>query len=246
MSYKVYLVPKSKLPNSLNAALNELRLSSKEFKIVLIKPNICGFYPPDLELLKALLDYMVKISSTIVIGETESTMYKPKERFQELGIVSLANAYSGKVKVVDLSEGDKVKVNVPNPRSVKTLRLPKLIFNADYLINLARIGNHPSTTITAALKNLFGLIAEKFKYFKYHPRGMNKVIADIAKVIKPNLNIVEVNDEVLISKDVLAVDIIATKMFGVDPFSVKHLRMVAEDREEPLENIVSKIEVLVF
>lgn len=244
VSYKVYLISKLKLPNSLNLTLDELGLSSKELEVVLVKPNICGLYPPDLKLLKALLDYVVEISELTVIGETESTMYKPKERFLELGITNLVNAYSGRVRVSDLSEGDKVKVNVLNPRSVRYFRLPKLIFDADYIVNLARIGSHPSTIVTAALKNLFGLVAEKFKYFKYHPRGIDKVIADVAKVIKPNLNIVEVSDKVLVSDDALAVDIIATRMFGVNPLNVKHFRMVAEDRGEDLKEVVNEIEVI--
>jgi len=244
MGYKVYSTSKFKLPQGLEVVLDELGLKFKSFKIVLIKPNICGFYPPDLKLLKALLNYFTELSGLVIIGETESTMYKPEERFQTLGITDLINAYSERVKLMNLIKGDKVRVKVPDPRSVRSLRLPKLVFEVDYFINLAKIGSHPSTVVTGALKNLFGLVAEKYKYFKYHPRGMDRVIADIAKVVKPDLNIVEANDKILLSEDTLAIDVIATKIFGVDPFSVKHFKMIAEDRGSSLEGIISEIEVI--
>ena len=45
------------------------------------------------------------------------------------------------------------------------------------------------------VKNLFGLLVEKRKYNVYHPLGVDKVIADLAKVVRCNLNVVDARRE---------------------------------------------------
>ncbi len=68
------------------------------------------------------------------------------------------------------------------------------------------------------------------KFFKYHPLGMNKVIADLVQIIKPNINIFEANNYLTIGKDVLTVDIVASFIIGISPNNVKHLKIIATDR----------------
>ena len=210
-------------------------------KVVLIKPNICGFYPPDLNLLDTLLAYLTHISEVVIIGETNSTIYKPEDRFKQLGIIELMRKYGQKVKALNLMKDKIIKVQVMKPHTLKKIPLPRLVFSCDLLINLARIGRHPTTIITAASKNLFGLVANSHKYIKYHIRGIDRVIADIVKLVKPDINIVEVKNNILVSEDILAVDIIATKLFGLNPLNVKHLNLIAIDEGFDLDEYLSLI-----
>ena len=76
---------------------------------------------------------------------------------------------------------------------------------------------------------------------KYHPRGMGKVIADIAQVIKPDVNVVEAGGSVVVSPDPLAADIVASLLIGVNPHRVKHFRLVAEDREINFQKLVIEV-----
>ncbi|RLE76180.1 MAG: hypothetical protein DRJ56_04505 [Thermoprotei archaeon] len=243
VALRAYVLSKSGLPEALCSALDACGVP-RELGLVLVKPNVCGFYPPDPAVLRALLDYLVERAEMVVIGETESAMHKPADRFRALGLHDVASAYGGRVRLEDLTEGPKVKVEVPRGRAVSSLPLPRLLLEADYLVNLARIGSHPSTTITAALKNLFGLVAARHKYVRYHPRGMDKVVADVAKVVKPDVSVVEVGEEVVVASDPLVADVVASERFGVNPLSVRHLRMVAEDRGLDLEALVEAIEVV--
>jgi len=69
-------------------------------------------------------------------------------------------------------------------------------------------------------------------------------VADVAKVVKPGVSVVEVGAEVVVASDPLVADVVASKRFGVDPLSVRHLRMVAEDRGLDLKALVEAIEVV--
>ena len=72
---------------------------------------------------------------------------------------------------------------------------------------------------------------------------MEKVIADIAQIVKPDLNIVDAGNKVILGTDALAVDVVACKFIGLDPLTIGHLRLVSEDRNEKLETFIKKIDV---
>ncbi|RLE92634.1 MAG: hypothetical protein DRN04_09710 [Thermoprotei archaeon] len=209
---------------------------------VLIKPNVCGFYPPSHLLMKTVVEYFSELSEKVVLVETESTMYKPMNRFRELGYVELFKD-NPRVKFLDLTNFDVVKVSVPEGRALRKIPVSRIVLDFP-LVNVARAGTHPSTRVTIALKNLFGLVSAKHKYLRYHPLGMDKVVADIAKVIKPALNIVEVPGSILVSEDALAVDIVASREIGVDPLEVKHFHYIAEDRGYLLEDYIKSVKII--
>ncbi|HDI75590.1 MAG TPA: DUF362 domain-containing protein [Thermoprotei archaeon] len=241
MEITVYKIPLSKI-TLLKDILFQEGFRGPYTKI-LIKPNVCGFYPPSHLLMKAVVDYFGRVSQKIVLVETESTMYRPMNRFRELSYIKLFES-NPKVEFLDLTDFDVIKVNVPKSRALRKIPVSRIVFEAP-LVNVAVAGTHPSTRVTIALKNLFGLVSARYKYLRYHPLGMDKVVADVAKVIKPALNIVEVPEAVLVSEDTLAVDIVASREIGVDPLEVKHFHYVAEDRGYSLENYIKLVKITV-
>jgi len=98
--------------------------------------------------------------------------------------------------------------------------------------------------LTCALKNLFGLLAEKNKYGVYHPLGVDKVIADLAKIVRCDLNIVDARDRVIVGLDPLSVDIFACKFVNLDPLQVGHLELVSQDRNLKLNEIMNQIKII--
>ncbi len=213
-------------------------------ELILIKPNVCGLYHPSLNLLQSLLEYLEPKADRVIIGETKSALHNPEEQFERLGIKKLVEKFGGRVKALDLSADRRVRVDVPNPHALRELELPETLIEADVLINVPKVGRHPATALTNALKNLFGLLPHKHKYIRYHPLGMDNVIADIAQVVRPNLNIADAGDKVMLGIDALGVDIVACKFLGLDPLSVKHLRLVSGDRGNELEELVKRISFL--
>ena len=64
---------------------------------------------------------------------------------------------------------------------------------------------------------------------------MDEVIADIAKVVKTGLNVVDAGGKVIMGLDSLTVDIVASNIIQINPLDVKHLWLVSEDRGQKLE-----------
>lgn len=195
--------------------------------LVLVKPNVCGMYPPTLDLLRAVIQYITPHSQTIIIGETPSAGHYPNERFESLGIKRLAEHLG--VAVRDLMEDAAVMKRVPKPHAMKEIPFPATVLKADLLINVPGLGTHGNTLLTCALKNLFGLIAERHKYSRLHPRGVSNVVADVFQLVKPQLNVVDCGHQVLVGTDALSVDVVACEFKSLSPFKVRHLVLAAQD-----------------
>ena len=209
---------------------------------VLLKPNICGMYHPSLELLESTIKYLRPYSKTIIIGETPSTMHSPDECFNTLGINNLAKLY--RIITRDLMRDEVVMTKVPKPHAMKEIPLPSTVLNADLIINCPGLGTHGNTLLTCALKNLFGLIAERNKFSSLHPKGVSEVIADIFQIVKPQLNIVDCNNRVLVGIDALSVDILASEFKSLNPNRIKHLVLVAQDLGIKLEDFnIKRVEL---
>jgi uncharacterized protein (DUF362 family) len=234
----------------LNVALHNLPdLSSRagfrleETKLALIKPNLCGYYHPSLDLLSKIVEFLLSGAESVAIGETRSMDHDPEDQFRKFGIYDLLERLGRHVKAVDLSEDEWTKIRVSNPHALGEINLPKKVLDSDVLVNVPKFGHHYATGITCALKNLFGLLPEKHKFSVYHPLGMDRVIADIAQVIRPNLNVVDVENKIILGVDALAVDVVACRFADLDPVKVEHLRLVSEDRDERLEDFLKELTV---
>jgi len=70
------------------------------------------------------------------------------------------------------------------------------------------------------------------------------VIADIAQIVKPDLDIVDAGSKVILGVDALAVDVVACRFVDLDPLIVGHLRLISEDRNGKLETFMKKIDVV--
>lgn len=213
-------------------------------RLALIKPNVCGLYCPSLELLSATINFLDSLADKILVGETGSMFHSPEKRFRKLGIAQLIAQFGERVQTIDLSKDAVVKVKVPNPHVLPELRLPVSVTKSDVLVNLPKVGTHMTTCITCALKNLFGLMPERRKFLRYHTLGIDNVIADIAQVVKPSLNVVDAGENVIVGVDPLSVDIVASGFLNLDPLTVAHLRMVSKDRGESLQAFIKKVHTI--
>ena len=222
----------------------ELGFKVEDVRLALVKPNICGLYHPSLDLLSSIVQFVLPSAESVVVGETRSMIHEPEEQFEKLGVTPLLKRFGDRVKAVDLSDDERVEVQVPNPHALEKIALPRTVLDSDVLVNVPKVGTHSTTRLTCALKNLFGLLPQKRKYIRYHPLGMDKVIADIAQIVKPDLNIVDVGSKAILGLDALAVDVVACKFVDLNPLEVKHLRLVSEDRSEKLEAFMKRIEVV--
>jgi len=220
--------------SSLNKALHDFPALAEQagFKaarwhMILLKPNVCGMYPPALALLRAVIQYVTPYAKALVIGETPSAMNDPTERFQSLGITAMARAQG--VVTRDLMDDPIIQKRVPKPHTLTRIPLPSTVMDADLLVNCPGVGTHGNTLLTCALKNLFGLIAERHKFSRLHPKGVSEVVADLFQIVKPGLNVVDCGEKVLVGTDALSVDVVACDFVSLSPLKVRHLVLAARD-----------------
>ncbi len=230
--------------NNLSDLLSMVEFKTGIERLVLIKPNICGYYHASLDLLSSIIDFLIPCSNSVIIGDTASMVHDPKTQYEKLGITTLLNRFKDSLDVVDLSEEEWTKISVPKPHALKEIPLPQTVLNSDLLINVPGVGTHSTTRLTCALKNLFGLLPEKRKFSVYHPLGIDEIVADIFQIVKPNLNIVDAGNKTLISTDALAIDVVACRFVKLDPLKVGHLRLVSQDQEEALEEFIKRVKVV--
>jgi len=71
-------------------------------------------------------------------------------------------------------EKDKVKIPIPNGEALKSIAVPRIVTESA-VIKRRQTQNHDATGVTLGMKNMFGLLPDKFKA-KYHAKGISKVV----------------------------------------------------------------------
>jgi uncharacterized protein (DUF362 family) len=137
---------------------------------------------------------------------------------------------------------EKVKLKIPDGETLKDITVPQLVTESA-VISAAKLKTHTATTVTLGMKNMFGMLPDKFK-MKYHARGISGVIVDINSVLKPTLTVVDAfvgmeghgpvdgdpvkMDLIIAGTDPVATDATCAKIMGLDPTQIKHIRRAAE------------------
>ena len=137
---------------------------------------------------------------------------------------------------------DKVKLKIPNGETLKDITVPRLVTESA-IISAAKLKTHTATTVTLGMKNMFGLLPDKFKA-KYHARGISSVVVDINTVLKPSIIVIDgfvgmegngpVNGEpvpmdlIIAGTDAVATEAVGCRIMGIDPKQVKHIRRANE------------------
>ncbi len=111
--------------------------------------------------------------------------------YQGTGMAKVAEQ-TGAELILDMRETE-----LPAPGGVVAHRFPcmQAYHKADVLINIGKLKTHGLTTMTAAVKNLFGLLPGTTK-MEYHaiyqdPKQFCKMLVDLCEAAKPQLSIVD-------------------------------------------------------
>jgi uncharacterized protein (DUF362 family) len=153
-------------------------------------------------------------------------------------------AKAARAIVVPVDDFSYRKVEIPDGKTLKTAEVHSLIFDTDVFINVPVLKHHSSAHLSIAMKNLMGIIKNRMEY---HLVGLDQCIADFCLYRKPDLNIVDayrvmishgpsgqnvenptnvqMKKTILLSRDIVAVDAAATKIFGRDPEEIGYIKM---------------------
>jgi uncharacterized protein (DUF362 family) len=158
--------------------------------------------------------------------------------YKNSGIEEAVKAAGGQI-VTGKDQTQYKEVPIPKGVVLKSAKVHKLIIESDVFINVPILKNHGGAVMTIAMKNLMGVVWDRGFY---HKNDLQQCIADFVTYRKPDLNVVDgfrvmkrngpkgvsVDDVVemkyqILSKDIVAVDTAATKIFGMDINKASHI-----------------------
>jgi uncharacterized protein (DUF362 family) len=215
-------------------------------KQILIKPNYINSKHPstgittDSRVIEGIVEFLRtdKKTSDVVIGEG-SGFADTFQAFKTAGVDVVADRWG--VKLVDLNKDEFVEAQVPNPLSLKRVRIAKTALEST-IISVPKLKPHRIATVTLSLKNMMGALASKGSM--HMGTSLSENIADLASVLKPRLAVIdgiiageghETSGDpvpmnlVIAGTDPVAVDAVGAAVMDVAPEDVKHL-LLAEKK----------------
>jgi len=165
-------------------------------KKVLVKPNILGAFPPergvttDPRVISAIIKELKRYSpKAIIVGDNSGSIhFDPFKIGKITGILDASDGcYSNIAREV-------VELKVES-RFIEELFISKIVKEADYVINVPKFKTHSLTTITGAIKNMFGIIPGG-KKAQLHTLNRSidefaELLIDIYQIRIPDLNIMD-------------------------------------------------------
>lgn len=197
--------------------------------------------------LEAVVRFFRGLTEDITIVESDggSHAWSAEEAFSGHRIPELCKKYG--VKAMNLTKQARrvVETDVAGKRVAVELPVP-LLDESDYFITLPVPKVHLMTKVTLGFKNQWGCLPD-VKRLRNHPEFAQKIVA-IHKLLKTRLAIFDgktflnrsgpmegdpVQMNLLIAGDVGASSLLCCKLMGINPKTVKHLRVAANEGEMP-------------
>jgi uncharacterized protein (DUF362 family) len=227
------------------AAMGGMQNFVKPNQSVLVKPNIGWDVIPERGantnpgLVKRVIEHCFQAGASEVFV-FDHTCDNWRRSYQNSGIESVVNAAGGRIL-----PGNDISlyrdVTVPGGRQLKEAKVHELVLNTDVFINIPVLKHHGGAQVTISMKNLMGIIWDRQWW---HRNDLQQCIADFSTYRKPDLNIVDAyrvmmqngprgvsEDDIvlmkslIISRDMVAADSAAARLFGATPEQVGHIRL---------------------
>jgi uncharacterized protein (DUF362 family) len=190
---------------------------------------------------EALIGKLADLGLEVRVVESDATITNADKAFVATGMRDMC--LRNNVEFVNLRHvKDRVKLPVSDGEALQSVTVPRIVVDSA-VISAAKLKTHVNTDVTLGMKNMFGLLPDKFKA-KYHAKGIGKVVVDINAVVKPLLTVVDgfvgmegagpvdgepvQMDLIVAGKDVVAVDATCCRIMGFDPHDVKHVARAHE------------------
>jgi uncharacterized protein (DUF362 family) len=190
---------------------------------------------------EAIIKKLEALPVKVYVVESDATITNADKAFEATGMKDMCSRNG--VEWLNLRHvKDKVELAVPNGEALKSITVPRLVTESA-VISAAKLKTHVDTGVTLGMKNMFGLLPDKFKG-KYHLKGMSKVVVDINTVLRPALTVIDgfVGMEgqgpvdgtpvqmnlIIAGTDVVATDATACRVMGINPYEIKHIRKAFE------------------
>lgn len=236
--------PIGKAVSSIIRDLGSIKKIFPEQEKILIKPNFFlgrsseSGTTTNIALIKAVINEVKKAKKEPILIESGGMGYDFSNNPLVVGMKRLFRLEG--IKFLDPLRIEKTKIKIPNSLVLKEIEIPKVV--KEYgMINLPKIKTHEGTTVSLAIKNLIGLIPQKYRYI-IHAKGLDKGLVDLYNLVNPKLNIADgtvimegngpalgqskVRTNIIIgSKDAALLDYSICRLLFINPEKVKHISL---------------------
>ena len=190
---------------------------------------------------EAIIRKLQNMPIEIYVVESDATGTNADKAFNVTGMKEMCERNA--VECLNLRHvKDKVKIEIPNGETLKSIKVPRIVTESA-VISAAVLKTHTDTGVTLGMKNMFGLLPDKFK-MKYHFKGISKVVVDVNTVLKPTLTVIGSfvgmegrgpvwgkpvqMDLIIAGEDPVATDATGCRVMGFDPHEIYHIRKAYE------------------
>ncbi len=214
---------------------------------VLIKPNLLKGKAPEAavtthpEVVRAVIRLVREAGGEPMVGDSPG-MGDLRKVCEKAGILDVVNEEGA-----TLVELDEV-VQVRNQGRFQRFEIARAAYEADAIINLPKLKTHGMTTLTGAVKNLFGCVPGKRKVQWHFNTGVNHelfatMLNELCALLKPRLTIMDAvigmegngpgSGEprqigvVIAGQDPVAVDVVSSSVLGVSLEKLPLIRAAA-------------------
>jgi len=212
---------------------------------VLVKPNIGWDAPPERAantnagLVKKIVALCVQQGAKKVIV-FDKTCNDWNKCYKNSGIQQAVTSAGG-IMLPGNSEQNYKPVTIPGAVKLKGVKVHEAYISADVIINVPVLKHHSGTTLTIGMKNLMGVVWDRWFW---HEHDLHRCIAEFVLYRKPTLNVVDAHrvimrngprgvsvedvtemNSLIVSRDIVAADAAATKLFGKEPDEIGHIKI---------------------
>ncbi len=160
------------------------------------------------------------------------------------GIGPVLSKYNVKLVPTKSADSHFKTIKIENAKSLKTVEVCTELLEADAVVNIPVAKHHGGAKLTIAMKNWMGVVKDPRWW---HQNDLPQCIADFCLFMKPTWTIIDATrcmtskgpggpspdmiypQQVILSKDQVAADVVAALLFHDDPFgAVKYLAIAKE------------------
>lgn len=223
--------------------LGGIRSIVKKGDTVALKPNVVTgeLSGPGVTTDKRVVEALIRLSeeagaSKVMIVEGAGYFTETSKALLLSGYVALAEKYGA--EIVDVDKSPVVELTVPDALLIGEVKVSEAFMMADVRINVPVMKTHDQLKVTLGVKNLKGVLPRYMKR-NFHKIGVVKGILDLNKAVSVDLTVldaivameglgpsfgpkVELNT-IVASKDVYALDRVASKIMGFEADELDYL-----------------------
>jgi uncharacterized protein (DUF362 family) len=222
---------------------------------VVIKGNFFAPYPPPVSVDRRVAAALIRAvrragASRVVLCEAVSIGTRlgrgttTAAIMDELGVREAAEEAGA--EVLCLEDDRRIRLEVPNARSIGWVDYPKCMWDCNVLIDLPCMKTHTMTMVTLGIKNFQGILSDGQKYYA-HRDDLEQKLVDLQKIRRPDLTVIDgliamegdgageqgtprPMNLLIASRDIVAADSTAASCMGIDDvLDVTAIRLAQHD-----------------